>query len=130
MPAAKKSEKVPERTADQIEADLTGTRERLVGTISELEDRLSPQKFVALQKQRIQEFYVGESGPRWDHVAMTVAAVGAGLVGIRLASRAVHWAMAAPPPPPLPEGVVFIPVLREQLLALTALPVVPALPAA
>ena len=116
----------PERTPDQIESDLTGTRDRLVDTIAQLEDRLNPQKLINRQRQRVVDFYVSDAGPRWDHVAMTVAAVGAGLIGIRLATRAVHWAMAAPPPPPLPEGVVFIPVPREQLAALQDLPALPA----
>lgn len=118
MAAAKRAAGAPPRTVDQIEAELAGTRDRLVGTVAELEQRLNPQRFVAEQKVRIRAFYVGPEGPRWDHVAITVAAVGAGLLGVRIASRAVHWAFAPPAPPALPEGVVFVPVPRAQLVAL------------
>lgn len=117
--AANKAEKAPVRTAAEIEADLASTRARLVGTINQIEDRLAPQNLMTRTQQTVRDFYVGPDGPRWDRVAYTVAAVGAGLLGVRIASRTVRWALAIPDPRSVPD-VVYVPVPRDQLVSLTS----------
>lgn len=111
----------PSRTPDQIEADIVDTRERLVGTIGELEERLNPKKVADRGTRKVKSFYVGDGGPRWDHIAMTAGAVVVGLVGLRVVSRTVRWALGATPPPAIPEDLVYVPVPRSQVSAFASL---------
>lgn len=118
---AKQATKAPPRPPEVIEADLVATRERLVGTIAELEDRVKPANVAQRGKEKVQSFYTDAGGVRWDRVAMTIGAVGAGLVGLRIVSRTVRWAFAIPTPKQVPADVVYVPVPRDQLGSLRAL---------
>ncbi|MGB7981878.1 MAG: DUF3618 domain-containing protein [Candidatus Nanopelagicales bacterium] len=106
------SAKAPARTPAEIEADIDTTRQRLVGTMTEIEDRVNPAKVAGRSKNKIQDFYVSPDGPRWNHVAMTAGAVVVGLVGLRVTSRSIRWALSTPASK-LPD-LVYIPVPREQ----------------
>lgn len=117
--AAAKDQKAPARSAAEIEADLVTTRDRLVSTIAEIEDRVSPKNVVQRQKEKAQAYYLTEAGPRWDRVAYTAAAVGAGLIGLRIVTRTLRWALSLPKEKPIPAGLVFLPVPREQVKEFT-----------
>ncbi len=114
-----KEAKAPARTPAEIEADIDTTRQRLVGTLTELEDRVNPGKVAVRGKAKIKNFYVDDDGPRWRNVAMTAGAVVAGLVALRVTSRSVRWALSKPESK-VPD-FVYIPVPREQAGALKAL---------
>jgi hypothetical protein len=111
----------PARKPADIEADLDATRERLVGTITELEDRVNPSKVAKRGSNKVKDFYVGSDGVRWKNVALTAGAVIGGLVAVRMASRTVRWAIAAPPAQQVPTDIVFLPVPRAQAGALAEL---------
>ncbi len=119
--SASKPASAPVRKPAEIEADLDATRQRLVGTITELEDRVNPSKVAKRGTNRVKDFYVGSDGVRWKNVALTAGAVVGGLVAIRLASSTVRWAVAAPPAQQVPTDVVFLPVPRAQAGALASL---------
>lgn len=114
----------PVRTSAQIEADLNQTRTRLVDTVGQLEDRLSPRNIVDRQvsnaKAKAKAFYLNDQGNvRPERVAMTAGAVVAGVVGIRLTSKFVRWMFAMPTPMLPPDNVVYVPVSRDQLAAVS-----------
>ena len=111
----------PGRKPADIEADLDATRERLVGTITELEDRVNPSKVAKRGSNKVKDFYVGSDGVRWKNVALTAGAVVGGLIAVRMASRTVRWAIAAPPAQQVPTDIVFLPVPRAQAGALAEL---------
>lgn len=111
----------PVRKPAEIEADLDATRQRLVGTITELEDRVNPSKVAKRGSNKVKDFYVGSDGVRWKNVALTAGAIVGGLVAIRVASSTVRWAVAAPPAQQVPTDVVFLPVPRAQAGALATL---------
>ncbi|MGB8020152.1 MAG: DUF3618 domain-containing protein [Candidatus Nanopelagicales bacterium] len=117
--AAAKDKQAPARTAGEIEADLAATRDRLVSTIAEIEDRVSPKNVMQRQKEKAQAYYLSDAGPRWDRVAYTAAAVGAGLIGLRVVTRTLRWALSLPKEKPIPSGLVFLPVPREQVAEFT-----------
>ena len=104
----------PARKPAQIESDIVDTRERLVGTITELEDRVNPSKVANRSANKVKSFYVGDDGVRWKSVAMTAGAVVGGVLALRVVSTTVRWAFAAPPPQQVPTDVVFLPVPRAQ----------------
>jgi hypothetical protein len=109
------AKKAPARPPAEIEADITVTRDRLVGTISEIEDRVNPANVAERTKSKVQAFYVDDDGVRWDHVAMTAGAVVAGLVGLRIVSKTVRWAFAVPKERIVQADVVYVPVPRDQV---------------
>lgn len=111
----------PVRKPAEIEADLDATRQRLVGTITELEDRVNPSKVAKRGTSKVKDFYVGSDGVRWKNVALTAGAIVGGLVAIRVVSTTVRWAVAAPPAQQVPTDVVFLPVPRAQAGALATL---------
>lgn len=117
--ANNKAAKEPPRPPEAIEADIVATRERLVGTIAELENRVKPSNVADRAKGRVQSFYTDDNGVRWDRVAMTVGAVGAGLVGLRIVSKTVRWAFAVPSRKPVSAEVVYLPVPRSQVGAIS-----------
>ena len=119
--SASKPASAPARTPAEIEADLDATRERLVGTITELEDRVNPAKVAKRGSNKVKDFYVGPDGVRWKNVALTAGVVVGGLVAIRVSSRTIRWALAAPPAQQVPTDVVFLPVPRAQAGALAGL---------
>ena len=116
-----KAQKAPVRPPAEIEADIVATRERLVGTIAELEDRVKPANVAQRGKAKVQAFYTDENGVRWNNVAITAGAVVAGLVGLRIASKTVRWALAVPKEKIVPADVVYVPVPRDQVGAVSAM---------
>lgn len=118
--SASKPSSAPARNPVEIEADLDATRERLVGTITELEERVNPAKAAKRGSNKVRDFYVGPDGVRWKNVALTAGVVVGGLVAIRVASSTVRWALAAPPAQQVPTDIVFLPVPRAQTGALAA----------
>ncbi len=107
--------KAPARTPAQIEADIDATRDRLVGTISQLEDRVKPANVADRGKKKVTAAYTDENGVRWDRVAITAGAVVGGVIALRMASLTVRWAFAMPMPKRPKSDVVFIPVPRNQV---------------
>ena len=103
------------RSADQIEADMAKKRERLAGTIGQLEVKLAPATMTERGKAAVRGYYMGESGPRWDKVAITVGAVGATIIGIRTLSRSVRWLLGEQRPVKIPSGVVYVPVASDAV---------------
>ena len=116
-----KAQKAPVRPPAEIEADIVATRERLVGTIAELEDRVKPANVAQRGKAKAQAFYADDNGVRWNNVAITAGAVVAGLVGLRIASKTVRWALAVPKEKIVPADVVYVPVPRDQVGAVSAM---------
>lgn len=125
MPKAKadssKPAAAPPRKPAEIEADIVGTRERLVGTITELEDRVSPAKVANRVSTQVKDFYVDEDGVRWNNVAITAGAVVGGIVAMRAVTSTVRWIWAAPPAKQVPTDIVFLPVPRAQAESLVDL---------
>jgi hypothetical protein len=114
--------KAPIRPPAEIEADLVATRERLVGTIAELEDRVKPANVVNRGKSKVQAFYTDDrNNVRWDRVAMTAGGVIAGLIGVRMVSRTVRWALAVPKDKPVDADVVYLPIPKSQVGTLAGL---------
>jgi Protein of unknown function (DUF3618) len=104
---AKTSTDAPKRTAAQIEADMTQTRERLVGTIAELEDRVKPANVAKRGREKVEAFLRTETGGvRWDHVGMVVGGAVAVVAGIRITSRSVRWLFGEPRRKPT---IVYVP---------------------
>jgi hypothetical protein len=119
---AKQAKAAPIRPPAEVEADLVATRERLVGTISQLEERVKPANVANRGKDKVKAFYTDDSGGmRWDRVAMTAGGVVAGLIGLRMVSSTVRWAFAAPSTKPVPADVVYVPVPRGQVAAVSAM---------
>jgi hypothetical protein len=118
---ASKPASAPVRKPADIESDLDATRERLVGTITELEDRVNPAKVAKRGSNKLKDFYMGPDGVRWKNVALTAGAVVGGLVAVRITSKTVRWAIAAPPAQQIPTDIVFLPVPRAQAGALAGL---------
>ena len=116
-----KPAKAAVRPPDQIEADLVATRERLVGTIAQIEDRVKPANVANRGKQKVVAFYRNDDGLRWDRVAMTAGAVVAGLVGMRALSSTVRWALAAPREKVVEADVVYLPIPKSQVSSLAGL---------
>jgi hypothetical protein len=111
----------PARPPAEIEADLVATRERLVGTIAELEDRVKPANVAERGKRKVQAFYTDDANNvRWERVAMTAGAVVAGLIGVRMVSKTVRWAFAVPSRTAAAADVVYLPIPKGQLGAVTA----------
>ena len=111
----------PIRPPAEIEADLVATRERLVGTIAELEDRVKPANVAERGKRKVQAFYTDDANNvRWDRVAMTAGAVVAGAIGLRLVSKSVRWAFAVPSMRTVAADVVYLPVPKDRIAAITS----------
>lgn len=108
-------DKTPKRTTLQIEKDMDATRERLVGTISELEQRVKPANLIKDQRSKIENkvnaFYKNDEGSvRYERVAMTAAAAVASVLALRLTSRSVRWVFGAPRQASRKPQLVYVPV--------------------
>lgn len=87
----------PVRSADQIAADFDAKRERLAGTVAELETRLNPSTIVEQKVAQAKAYFVTEDGQvRWDHVGIVAGGVVAAAIGIRMTSKTVRWLLAVP----------------------------------
>lgn len=104
---AKTSTDAPKRSAAQIEADMSQTRERLVGTIAEIEDRVKPANLAKRGRAKAEAFLRTDGGDiRWDRVGMVVGGAVAVVVGIRVTSRSVRWLFGEPRQKPT---IVYVP---------------------
>ena len=89
---AKTDSKAPKRTKAQIESDISQTRERLVGTVGQIEDRVKPENLAKEGKAKVQAFFKTEGGDiRWKNIGMVVGGTVAVIVGVRVTSRSVRW---------------------------------------
>jgi len=121
QPTSTPAAPAPTRPPAQIEADLVATRARLVGTIAELEDRVKPANVAQRGKRTVVAFYTDDANNvRWDRVAMTAGAVVAGLVGLRMVSKTARWAFAVPSGKVPAADVVYLPVPKDRIAAVTA----------
>ena len=77
----------PERSLDQVEADLAAARIRLAGTVDDLAEAVSPQELARRQAERVKAVFVAPDGsPRVDRIAKTAAVV-VGLIVLRALVR-------------------------------------------
>ncbi|HTJ69687.1 MAG TPA: DUF3618 domain-containing protein [Actinospica sp.] len=81
-------EVVDHRSPAQIEADIAATRDRLAGTLDELQERLSPRGMLRQANTRARSTFVAEDGAvRKDRAALAVGAVAAVLGGLVAARK-------------------------------------------
>ena len=99
------------RSADQIQADIDATRERLAGTLDTLQSRVKPENLLRSGVAKVKGVYVKPGGGvRVDRVAATAAAV----VGVVLVSRGLRSIGRRVAESRQPD-VVYVPVPRSQL---------------
>ena len=101
------------RSAEQIEADMEATRQRLAGTIDSIKDKVSPQNLMTDTVDKVKGVFVKpEGGLRVERIAaITVGVVGFVLITRGLRSRRREKALASLP------ALVWVPMPREQALA-------------
>jgi Protein of unknown function (DUF3618) len=108
---AQYDDKKTKRTKAQIEKDMDATRERLVGTVAELEERVKPANLLAGPRAKIEGFYKKEDGSvRPESIALTAAAVVGTIIALRITSRSVRWVFGAPRQPARKPPVVYVTV--------------------
>ncbi|MCU0300850.1 MAG: DUF3618 domain-containing protein [Candidatus Nanopelagicales bacterium] len=113
------AKKAPTRPPAEIEAEIVATRERLVGTIAELEDYVHPKNVADRGKRKLQAVYTDDgNNVRWDRVAMTAGAVVGGLIALRFTTKTLRWALGADRR--RDAEIVYLPVARSQVGSLTA----------
>ena len=77
----------PERSLDQVEADLAAARIRLAGTVDDLAGAVSPQELARRQAEKVKAVFVEPDGsPRVDRIAQAAAVV-VGLIVLRALVR-------------------------------------------
>lgn len=77
----------PDRSLDEVEAELAAARLRLAGTVDELSDAVSPQQVARRQADRVRGYFVEPDGSlRSDRIAK-VAGVVVGLLALRTVVR-------------------------------------------
>jgi hypothetical protein len=83
--AADKPKPVPPPTAAEIEADIAAARERLTGTLIQLEDAVTPASFARRGKTAVRNVYLDEfGGVKVKNVAITVGVVVGAIVVIKI----------------------------------------------
>ncbi|GAA1582420.1 MULTISPECIES: DUF3618 domain-containing protein [Kribbella] len=75
------------RTAEQIEADIAATRERLASTVDELVDRASPKAVLERQVEQAKSQVFDENGQLRTQKIVAVAGAVVGVVGVLLVIR-------------------------------------------
>ena len=75
------------RTAEQIEADIAATRERLASTVDELVDRASPKAVLERQVEQAKSQVFDEQGQLRTQKIVAVAGAVVGVVGVLLVIR-------------------------------------------
>ena len=75
------------RTAEQIEADITATRERLASTVDELVDRANPKNVALRQVEQAKSQVFDEQGQLRTQKIVAVAGAVVGVVGVLLVIR-------------------------------------------
>ncbi|MGB7447722.1 MAG: DUF3618 domain-containing protein [Ornithinimicrobium sp.] len=89
------AEKQTPRSENEIEADLSATRDRLARTVDELTFRVSPAEVKRRQLEKLQakgnEIAFDDDGePRLDRLAVTLAGVSGAALVLGLARRLLH----------------------------------------
>ena len=75
------------RSADQIEADIAATRDRIAGTLDTLQDKVKPENLVKSGLGKVKGIYIKEDGGvRIERVAATAALV----VGVVLLRKGLN----------------------------------------
>ena len=75
------------RSADQIEADIEATRDRIAGTLDTLQDKIKPENLLKSGVNKVKGIYIKENGGiRVERVAATAAIV----VGVVLLRKGLH----------------------------------------
>ncbi len=75
------------RSADQIEADIAATRDRIAGTLDTLQDKVKPENILKSGLAKVKGIYFKEDGGvRVERVAATAAVV----VGVVLLRKGLH----------------------------------------
>lgn len=75
------------RTAEQIEADIAATRERLASTVDELVDRANPKNVALRQVEQAKSQVFDEQGRLRTQKIVAVAGAVVGVVGVLLVVR-------------------------------------------
>ncbi|MFD7154371.1 DUF3618 domain-containing protein [Kribbella sp. GL6] len=75
------------RTAEQIEADIAATRERLASTVDELVDRANPKAVLERQVEQAKSQVFDEDGQLRTQKIVAVAGAVVGVVGVLLVIR-------------------------------------------
>lgn len=75
------------RTAEQIEADIAATRERLASTVDELVDRANPKNVALRQVEQARSQVFDEQGQLRTQKIVAVAGAVVGVVGVLLVIR-------------------------------------------
>lgn len=75
------------RTAEQIEADIAATRERLASTVDELVDRANPKNVALRQVEQARSQVFDEQGRLRTQKIVAVAGAVVGVVGVLLVIR-------------------------------------------
>jgi hypothetical protein len=75
------------RTAEQIEADIAATRERLASTVDELVDRANPKNVALRQVEQAKSQVFDEQGQLRTQKIVAVAGAVVGVVGVLLVIR-------------------------------------------
>ena len=83
-----KQEKAPPRSTDEIQRDITDTRDRLVGTLDTLKEETRPQALAGRVQNSVKGVFMTEDGDvRVERVAAVVGVV-VGLVLLRRGMKA------------------------------------------
>ncbi|GAA3149502.1 hypothetical protein JOF29_006786 [Kribbella aluminosa] len=75
------------RTAEQIEADIAATRDRLASTVDELVDRANPKAVLERQVEQAKSQVFDEDGQLRTQKIVAVAGAVVGVVGVLLVIR-------------------------------------------
>ena len=89
------ADKQKPRSENEIEADLSATRDRLARTVDELTFRVSPQEVKRRQVEKLRvksdELAFDDDGePRLDRLAIVLGGASAALMLVGTARRALH----------------------------------------
>jgi len=80
----------PPRSVAEITAEMDETRQRLAGTINDLQQAVSPRNLAQRQLDRVKSYYVDEYGAvRPERVAKTVGIVVGSIVVIKVTRRTI-----------------------------------------
>ena len=100
------------RSADEIEAQIAATRERLASTIDSLAVKVQPENLAKGAIDKVKGIFVkDDGGVRIERVAAVAVAV-VGLVVVRHRLRSWSRSRAVPAGP----QIVYVPVPKSQLV--------------
>ncbi len=101
------------RSADQIEADIAATRDRIAGTLDTLQDKVKPENILKSGLAKVKGIYFKEDGGvRVERVAATAAVV----VGVVLLRKGLHSYSRSRTMKKMPD-VMWVPVPKRLVPA-------------